>query len=62
MNKSFLIKALANGVITWFVVSLIFSLIRSRPFGQLLTRPYNILIGICAAVGSYIGYMIRAKK
>ena len=62
MKKSIIIKSLINGIASCFAVALVQSLIRGIPFVQALTAPYTILLAISAAVGSFIGYEIRAAR
>ena len=62
MNKNYLIKALINGIITLVILSVLISLIKQRPFMDVLTEPYTIVIAVCAVIGSYIGFMIKKDK
>lgn len=62
MNKNIIIKSLLNGVITFFLVAVVLDLAKGIPFGQALVEPYNILLGISATIGSYIGFSRKAMK
>ena len=62
MNKSIIIKSLLNVVGSYIVIVLIHTLFKGVPFGQALATPYTIVLGICAGVGSFIGYMSRGNK
>ena len=62
MNKNKIIKALLNGAISFLAVALIQSLVKGMPITQTLVEPYTLILGPCAAIGSYIGYTIRENK
>ena len=62
MNKNIIIKSLLNGVTSFFLVALVLDLVKGIPFGQALAEPYNIILGISAIVGSYIGFTRKAMK
>ena len=62
MDKKIIIKALLNGIISWLVLTLLFVLIKDQSFVQALTASYVIAAALAAAVGSYIGFVRKAKK
>lgn len=62
LNKSIIIKSLINGVVSYFLVALVLTLIKGQPFGQALTAPYTIFPGVAALVGSVIGFWRKENK
>ena len=57
-----IIKPLINGVVSYFLVALVLTLIKGQPFGQALTAPYTIFLGVAALVGSVIGFWRKENK
>ncbi|MBR3398147.1 MAG: hypothetical protein IKG70_09955 [Lachnospiraceae bacterium] len=62
MDKSNLIKALVNLVLSWLLVAVVLCIKYHISFGAALTRPYTIIIAIVAGVASYVGLMIRKNR
>lgn len=62
MNKNIIIKSLLNGIFSFFLVALVLDLVRGIPFGQAIVDPYNIIVGVAAIIGSYIGFSRKAMK
>lgn len=61
MNKNILVKALINGIISLLVLAVLLSLINGMGFMAALMAPYTILAAISAVVGSYIGFVRKAR-
>ena len=62
MNKNILFKSLLQGVAGMLILALLLSIVKDVSILEVLVRPYTILIGVSAAIGSYIGYVRKAKK
>ena len=63
MTRNIIFKSLANGIISWILVALIFSLKNTdMTFMQGLTAMYPIYLGIAGFIGSLIGFSIRNNK
>ena len=62
MNKNIIIKSVHNGILSLFLVAMVLDLAKGIPFGQALVSPFNIILGISAIVGSFIGFSRKAMK
>lgn len=62
MNKNIIIKSLFNGIASGLLFSLIMSLAKGMNFVETLKVPSTIALAIATAVGSCIGFWIKAKK
>ena len=62
MNKNILFKSLLQGVVGMFILALVLSIVKDDSILKVLAEPYTILVGVSAVIGSYIGYLRKAKK
>ena len=62
MNKNILVKSLGQGIVCWILLALLLSFTKDMTFVQALSAPYTIMTSVAAVVGSYIGYVRKAKK
>jgi len=62
MNKSIIIKSLLNGIASCLLIALIVSLKNGMAYTQALTASNTLIFSACAAVGSFFGFMIKAKR
>ncbi len=61
MNK-IIIKSLVNGIVSALLLALILTLTKGMNYVDALMAPSTLILAPCAAVGSFIGYTLRAKK
>ncbi len=57
-----LLRALFNGVISWLVLALLFTLVKGMAFTAALLTPYVFGLAIAAAVASYVGFLLKARR
>ena len=62
MDKNILFKSLLQGIAALLLFALLVSVVRTEPILQVLAAPYTILLGVSAVVGSYAGFLRKAKK
>ena len=62
VDKNILLKALINGVLAWIGIALIMMVMKGAAFTTTLLSVTTICIGLAAALGSYIGYVLKQKK
>ena len=62
MDKNILTKALLNGAAGWLALAVFLSLTKDISFVQAFTAPHTIALSVAAGLGSYIGFMRKAKE
>ena len=62
LDKNTLLKALANGIIAWFVLALLLCVVNDESFLEMFLEPYTIYAAFAAFVGCCIGYSAKKKK
>ena len=62
MYKNLLFKSLLQGVAGMLIAALLLSIVKDDSILEVLVEPYTIFIGVSAVIGSYIGYLKKAKK
>ncbi len=62
MDKNILFKSLLQGVAGMLIAALLLSIVKDDSILEVLVEPYTIFIGVSAVIGSYIGYLKKAKK
>ncbi len=62
MDKNILFKSLLQGIAALLLFALLVSVVRAEPILQVLAAPYTIVLGVSAVVGSYAGFLRKAKK
>ena len=62
MYKNLLFKSLLQGVAGMLIAALLLSIVKDDSILEVLVGPYTIFIGVSAVIGSYIGYLKKAKK
>ena len=61
MNKTILVKALVNGIVSLLVLAVLLSLVNGIGFMEALMAPYTIIAAISAVAASYIGFVRKAR-
>ena len=62
MDKNILFKSLLQGIAGMLLFALLVSVVRAESILQVLAAPYTIVLGVSAVVGSYAGFLRKAKK
>ncbi len=57
-----MMRAFFNGVVSWLVLALLFTLVKGMAFTAALLTPYVFVLAIIAAVASYVGFVLKARK
>ena len=62
MDKNILVKSLGQGIVGWILLALLLSFTKDMTFVQAFAAPSTITMSVATVVGSYVGYVRRAKK
>ena len=62
MDKIILFKSLLQSIAGMLVLALLVSIVKDDSILEVLAAPYTIMLGVSAVIGSYIGYLRKAKN
>ena len=62
MDKTNILKAVVNAVVSWVAVALIIGIKTKIGFGAAFLKPQVITVAVVAGLASYIGLFLREKR